>query len=355
MNGSQCHSIVIENDKRYDSYPGVGERKDFTLLSKEEIRDCIKKAGVVGMGGAGFPTHIKLTPKDEDAIQYVIVNGAECEPYLTSDYRMMVECPEKILQGLRVILHLFDYAKGIIAIEDNKPEAILAMKCAVKHEDRMEVRVLRTKYPQGAERQIVYACTGKRLNSSMLPSDVGCVVNNVDTVIAVGRAVCETMPSITRIVTVTGDAVWKPRNFQVRTGTLYSELIEDAGGFRTEPEKIIAGGAMMGVALYTTLVPVTKISSALLCLSEDEVSANEPTACIRCGRCLTVCPCKLVPQKMAECVGRGDKEGFIDLHGMECYECGACTYECPSKRRLTQGFVTMRREIIAERRKGDGR
>lgn len=351
VSGALCESIVILNDHEYGTVPGFGEKRDLQGLSKEDIRKIIKDAGIVGMGGAGFPTHVKLTPKDENAIDYVLVNGAECEPYLTSDYRMMMEEPERLAGGLKVILRLFDHAKGLIAIEDNKPDAIERMKEIVRNEDRIEVKVLKTKYPQGAERQLIYASTGRKINSAMLPADAGCVVNNVDTVISIYRAVCESTPLIRRIVTVTGDAVSTPQNFKVRTGTNYRELLEAAGGFIHKPEKIVSGGPMMGLALFSLDIPVTKTSSALLCMTRDEAAQFEPTACIRCGRCVNACPSKLIPQKMLEYAERFDDQGFEGIYGMECYECGSCTFVCPARRRLTQAFKQTRRSILDGRRK----
>lgn len=351
VNGNMAKSIVVENDGQYTLSEGVGVKRDYNTMTKEEIRAAVKDAGIVGMGGAGFPTHVKLTPKDDKAIDYVIVNGAECEPYLTSDYRMMLEEPEKIVTGLLIILKLFENAKGIIAIEDNKPKAVEVMKKVSKKYDRIEVKELKTKYPQGAERKIIYAATGRKINSSMLPADAGCVVNNIDTVIAVCMAVCESTPVMRRIVTVTGDAVRTPQNFNVKTGTNYAELIEAAGGYKTEPEKVIAGGAMMGMAIYDLNVPVTKSSSALLCLSKDEVAKYAPSACIRCGKCVEVCPSNLVPQMMKEYADVNDNTAFEAINGMECYECGSCTYICPAKRRLTQAFVKTRRSVMEERRK----
>lgn len=349
--GTKVLSVVVQNDNNYTAIEGLGTPRDYTKLSKEEIRNIVKEAGIVGMGGAGFPTHVKLTPKDDHAIEYVLVNGAECEPYLTSDYRMMLEEPEKIVGGLKVILSLFEQAKGMIAIEDNKPEAIAKLQQLTKEETRIEVKVLKTKYPQGAERQLIYAATKRKINSAMLPSDAGCVVNNIDTVISIYKAVCENYPLIRRIVTVTGDAIKEPRNFKVRTGTNYRELLEEAGGFKEKPEKIISGGPMMGMALFDLDVPVAKTSSALLCLTRDEVAEQEPTACIRCGRCVAVCPSKLIPQKLLEYAERFDDAGFQKLHGMECYECGCCTFVCPAKRRLTQSFKQTRRSILDNRRK----
>jgi electron transport complex protein RnfC len=351
VSGNQSLSVVVENDNAYTPVEGLGQKRDYKGMTKDDIRTCVKEAGIVGMGGAGFPTHIKLTPKDDKMIQYVLINGAECEPYLTSDYRMMLEEPEQIITGLNIILRLFEDAKGIIAIEDNKPECIKILSELVKKEDRIEVKVLETKYPQGAERQLIYASTGRKLNSSMLPSDVGCIVINVDTAISTYLAVCESTPLIRRILTVTGDAIRKPGNFNVKTGMNYRELIEHVEGFANQPEKIISGGPMMGTAIYSLDIPVTKTSSALLCFTKDEVAAQEPTACIRCGKCVEVCPCGLIPQKMIEYSDNFDDEGFQKVYGMECYECGSCTYICPAKRRLTQSFKQTRRSVLDNRKK----
>lgn len=351
VSGAMVNSIVIENDNQYNTIDGFGEERDYKTLSKEDIRQIIKKAGIVGMGGAGFPTHVKLAPKDDNAIDYVLVNGAECEPYLTSDYRMMVECPELVVGGLEVILSLFPNAQGYICIEDNKPEAIKKMKAVAEGKDRIKVKVMKTKYPQGAERTLIYASTGRSINSKMLPADAGCVVNNIDTVISVYNAVCKTTPLIRRIVTVTGDGAVHPQNFEVPTGMNYSEVLEAAGGCKEETVKIVSGGPMMGMALFDVNVPVMKTSSALLCMTKDEVAEFEPTACIRCGRCVAACPSKLVPQKLMEVAERFDNEGFEKLYGMECYECGSCTYVCPAKRRMTQAFKETRRSVMDSRRK----
>ncbi len=351
VSGAMVNSIIIENDNKYQTIEGFGTERDYTELSKEEIREIIKHAGIVGMGGAGFPTHVKLAPKDDNAIDYILVNGAECEPYLTSDYRMMLECPEQIVGGLQVILSLFPNAKGYICIEDNKTEAIKVLQETVKDTDRVEVKVLKTKYPQGAERTLIYAATGRKINSKMLPADAGCVVNNIDTVISIYNAVCLSTPLIRRIVTVTGDGAKHPQNFEVPTGMSYKEVLEQAGGCSEDTVKIVSGGPMMGMALFNIDVPVMKTSSALLCMTKDEVAEFEPTACIRCGRCVAACPSKLVPQKMLECAEKSDNEGFVKFHGMECYECGSCTYVCPAKRRMTQAFKQTRRSVMDSRRK----
>lgn len=350
-NGAMVNSIVVENDGEYTAVEGLGADRDPAKLSKQEIRDIVKEAGIVGLGGAGFPTHVKLAPKDESKIEYILVNGAECEPYLTSDYRVMMEEPEKLVGGLKVILQLFDNAKGVIGIENNKPEAIKKLQELVKDESRIEVCPLQTKYPQGGERSLIYAVTGRKVNSSMLPADAGCIVDNVDTVISVYNAVCKTTPLMRRVVTVTGDAIANPQNFQVKIGTNMQELIEAAGGFKTEPEKLIAGGPMMGMALFGTDIPVTKTNSALLCMSKDEVAANAETPCIRCGKCVSVCPSHIVPVKMMKAALKGDCKAFEKVGGMECMECGSCTFICPAKRPLTQAFKEMRKTVAANRRK----
>lgn len=350
-NGAMVPSVIVENDGKYETVEGFGGERDPKTLSKEEIRNIVKEAGIVGLGGAGFPTHVKLTPKDESAIDTIIVNGAECEPYLTSDYRMMLEEPERIIKGLNVILQLFDNAKGVIGIENNKPEAIKKMTELVKDEPRITVCPLLTKYPQGGERSLIYAVTGRKINSSMLPADAGCIVDNVDTVISIYNAVCKTTPLIRRIITVTGDAIANPQNFSVRTGTSYKELLEASGGFKTEPEKVISGGPMMGQALFNLEIPVTKTSSALTCMTKDEVAVHAPSACIRCGRCVSVCPSHVVPQMMMDAAERSDIDRFTALNGMECCECGCCTYVCPAKRPLTQAFKEMRKVVAASRKK----
>ena len=311
----------------------------------------IRDAGIVGMGGAGFPTAVKLSPKDPDKIQYVIVNCAECEPYLTSDYRKMMEEPEYLIGGLKAALSLFENARGILAVEDNKQDCITRLKHLTKNENKITVKALKTKYPQGSERQLIYATTGRAINSSMLPADAGCVVNNVDTVIAIYHAVMEGKPLMHRIVTVTGDAIANPQNFKVRIGTNYHELVDEAGGFIKEPEKIVSGGPMMGFGIFDLDVPTTKTSSALLCLTKDEVAAMEPSACINCGKCVEVCPGRVVPRKLADYAEHYDEEAFLKNNGMECCECGCCSYICPAKRPLTQVIKSMRKMQLAKKKK----
>lgn len=350
VTGDNVMSIVVENDGLYDEveYPAVKPLEDMT---REEIIACIKEAGIVGMGGAGFPTFIKLSPKEPEKIDYVIANCAECEPYLTSDYRRMLEEPQKLIDGLKVYLKLFENARGILAVEDNKPDCIELLRKLTKDETRISVKALKTKYPQGAERQIIYAATGRSINSSMLPADAGCVVNNVDTIVAVYHAVYEGRPLMNRIVTVTGDAVADPRNFIVRIGTNYHELVEEAGGFKEEPVKIISGGPMMGFGIFDLNVPTTKTASALLCLTQDDVSRMEPSACINCGRCVEACPSRLVPSMLADFAEHYEEEEFLSHDGMECCECGCCSFVCPARRSLTQSIKSMRKMQLAKKKK----
>lgn len=349
--GAKATCVVIANDGQYEPIEGLGTDRDYTQLSKEEIRNIVKDAGIVGMGGAGFPTSVKLAPKNEDEIDYVIVNGAECEPYLTSDYRLMLERPEDLIQGLRVVLSLFDGAKGIIAVEDNKMDVISKLEYMLAEDDNIDVVTLKTKYPQGAERQVIYATTGRKINSRKLPADVGCIVDNVQTMLAIYDAVCKCTPSMSRVMTLTGDGMADPRNYEVKFGMSHQEILDEAGGLNEDVAKLISGGPMMGMAMYDLNTPITKTSSSILALSEDEVAMSEPTNCIRCGRCGTVCPSHLVPQMMAQAAERNDLEAFQKLNGMECYECGTCTYVCPAKRRLTQMFKQARRAVMDSSKK----
>ncbi len=350
VTGDNVMSIVIENDGLYEEIEWQGV-KPLEELTREEKINMIREAGIVGMGGAGFPTAVKLSPKEPSKIEYVIVNCAECEPYLTSDYRKMLEEPEYLIGGLKVSLSLFENARGILAVEDNKPECITRLRHLTKNENRITVKALKTKYPQGAERQLIYATTGRAINSSMLPADAGCVVNNVDTVIAMYHAVMEGKPLMHRIVTVTGDAIAQPQNFKVRIGTNYHELVEEAGGFKEQPEKIISGGPMMGFGIFDLDVPATKTSSALLCLTRDDVAAMEPSACINCGKCVEVCPGRVVPRKLADYAEHYDEEAFLKNNGMECCECGCCSFICPAKRPLTQVIKSMRKMQLAKKKK----
>ncbi len=348
--GDMVKSIVVTNDGEF-AEAGYSPCDNVTALSTQEIIDRVKEAGVVGMGGAGFPTHVKLSPKEPDKIEYIIANCAECEPYLTADYRRMLENPQELIEGMKIILQIFANAKGILGIEDNKPDCIEKLSAMVKDEPRIEVCPLQTKYPQGGERQLIYAVTGRAINSGMLPADAGCIVDNVETIIAVYNAVKLGKPVTSRISTITGDAVAKPGNYLYSIGTSYAELIEAAGGFKTQPEKIISGGPMMGFAMFGVDIPTTKTSSSLLCLTKDEVAEIEPSACINCGRCVQACPELLVPSRLAKFGDNGLSGEFEQWNGLECIECGSCSFVCPARRQLAQSIKTMKKQVLAAKRK----
>ena len=348
--GSSVDCIVIENDGAYEEAEKLPV-KTIGEMSRDEILNTIAEAGIVGMGGAGFPTRVKLSPKEPDKIDYIIANCAECEPYITADYRRMLENTRELVNGMRIVLSLFENAKGIFGVEDNKPDCIAKLKEAIKDEPRMEVKVLQTKYPQGAERQLIYATTKRAIHAAMLPADAGCIVDNVETLIGIHYAVVEGRPQTERIVTVSGDAVQNPGNYKVLLGTNHRELIEAAGGWKEEPQKLISGGPMMGFAMITLDAPVTKTSSAILAFKEDIVAKSQVSACINCGRCVEVCPSRIIPSRLADYAERHDEEIFVNQNGLECVECGSCSYVCPAKRPLKQAIGSMRKIALANKKK----
>lgn len=349
--GNKVLSIIIENDKKYEEYKCDNKEQP---LTKEYIREAVKECGVVGMGGACFPTHIKISPENEENIDYVIVNAAECEPYITADYRRLVEQQDEVIEGLKIVLSLFKNAKGIIAIENNKPDLIEKLSKRLKNETNIDIVDLKTKYPQGSERHIIYAVTKRKFNSSMLPADVGCIVDNVDTVYNIYRAVKMHKPLINRIVTVSGDGINSPCNLLVPFGTSHAQLVEEAGGMKDADnvEKMLSGGPMMGHAMFDLNVPVIKGSSALLVFKNDEVADAQMTNCLNCGKCAAVCPQGLICATVAQAADADDMEKFIRYHGMECIECGSCNFICPAKRYITQSIRTMKRKVMSAGKKG---
>lgn len=307
------------------------------------------------MGGAGFPVHVKLAPKNADEIRYVIANGAECEPYITCDDQLMRTRSMELADGMRILLKLFPAAEGVFLIEDNKPEAIAAMEKACAGDEKLKVHAAKCKYPQGGERSIIQVIAGIDLKLGMLPADAGCVVDNVATMYAIYQAVCKSTPLMERGFTVSGDAVKEPCNLIVKIGTNMAEVLEAAGGIRDGKEalKLLSGGPMMGMALADLNVPICKNNNALTVLGEDPVALAEQqeTACLRCGRCMRVCPLGLSPQEMMDAAKR---RRFVryekKLYGLECIACGSCTYVCPAKRPLMQTFKQTKAEIMAKKR-----
>ena len=345
VSGSKVDSIVIENDGLDETVEGFGVERSLDGMTGDDIVQAVKNAGIVGLGGAGFPNYVKLSPKNKNDIDYIIINGAECEPYLTSDYRLLIEKPEEILRGIQAILKIFPNAKAVIGIEDNKPEAIKVMTDIAKADDKVDVCPLKTKYPQGGERQLIYAVTGRKIHSKMLPADKGCIVDNVGTVFAIYEAVYKNMPLIHGIVTVTGEGVNKGANFDVPFGVNHKYVLESAGGAKDTAVKIISGGPMMGFAMGSIDVPIVKTSSSILVFEKDEVAEATETNCIHCGRCVKACPQSLVPQLMGQAMKKQDVEEFEKLGGMECIECGSCAFVCPAKIPLTQMFKLGRVQV----------
>lgn len=351
VNGNNDECIIIENDRENETVSDFGKDRSLDSLSAEDIVDIIKKAGIVGLGGAGFPTGVKVSPKNANNIDTVIINGSECEPYLTSDYRLMLERNEEIIKGIKAVLKALPNAKAVIGIENNKPEAIKILDEKTSGEDKISVCPLKTKYPQGGERQLIYAITGRKINSKMLPADKGCIVLNTASCYAIYEAVYKNMPLIHKVMTITGEAVHSPCNVDVPLGVSHSYVLEKCGGAKDDVVKFISGGPMMGMAMSSLDVPVVKTSSSILAFSKDDVAALPQSACIHCGRCVKACPQILVPQMMAKAVRSQNMDRFDELGGMECIECGCCTYVCPAKIPLTQMFKLGKAELRSMRSK----
>lgn len=345
VNGSQSECIIIDNDKQNETVSDFGKDRELETLSANEIVDIIKNNGIVGLGGAGFPTGVKIAPKNADNIDTVIINGSECEPYLTSDYRLMLERSDEIIKGIKAVLKTLPNAKAVIGIENNKPEAIKLLEEKTANEEKISVCPLKTKYPQGGERQLIFAITGRKINSKMLPADKGCVVVNTASCYAIYEAVYKNIPLIHKVMTITGEAVHAPCNVDVPIGVSHSYVLEQCGGAKEDVVKFISGGPMMGMAMSTLDVPVVKTSSSILAFSKDDVAALPQSACIHCGRCIKACPQILVPQMMAKAVRSQNMDKFDSLGGMECIECGCCTFVCPAKIPLTQMFKLGKAEL----------
>ncbi len=334
--GRMVTSVVIENDGK-EEWTILKDNPDYVSLSADKLKEKIKDAGIVGMGGAAFPTFVKLSPPKEKPIDTVILNGAECEPYLTSDYRIMIEKPKETIEGLKILMKVLGVSKGFVGIEDNKPEAVKTMKEAAEGQENIEVCALQTKYPEGAEKMLIKALTGREVPPRGLPMDVSVVVQNVGTAFAVYEAVRYGKPLIERVVTVTGEGINEPKNLMVKIGTLISHLIEECGGLKDESLKVIAGGPMMGFAVPSLDVPVTKGTSGILVLTEGEIVHSEDfKPCIRCGRCIDICPMGLMPSMISLYSEKGFYEAAKEYNLFDCFECGSCTYGCPSKRPIVQ-------------------
>jgi electron transport complex protein RnfC len=334
--GRLVNSVVIEGDGKDEAVP-FKENPNYMDLSADEIKAMIRDAGIVGMGGAAFPTNVKLSPPKEKPIDTVIINGAECEPYLTADHRLMVERPKEIIEGLKIIMKALGVKEGHVGIEENKPDAIEAMRSAASGEADIKIHSLEIKYPQGAEKMLIKAIKNREVPSKGLPMDVSVVVQNIGTALAIYEAVRYGKPLIERVVTITGDGIREPGNMLVRVGTLMSDVIEQCGGLAEGAVKVISGGPMMGFAQWSLDVPVTKGTSGILVLTEDEYAhSDEYFACIRCGRCVDVCPMGLNPSMLSILAEKGFYEEAKEYNLFDCFECGSCAYVCPAKRPMVQ-------------------
>ncbi|MFH1943601.1 MAG: electron transport complex subunit RsxC [bacterium] len=332
--GTDLLSIIIESDGNDTRVNSFETDADYFNLSKEEMKKRIQDAGIAGMGGAAFPTHVKLSPPPEKPIDTVFLNGVECEPYLTADHRLMLEKPTAILNGLRIIMKILDVHTAIIGIEKNKPDAIRLMREMTASDKTMTVLPLNVKYPQGAEKQLIKAGTGREVPSGGLPFDVGCLVHNVGTALSIYEAVSSRKPLIERVVTVTGPGVKSQKNLLVRIGTPFRNLIEFCGGYANSAAKLINGGPMMGISQVTDEVPVIKGTSGILVLDEKAARMKPEEPCISCARCVDVCPMKLLPSRIAGFVEYGRVVHAVEIGLLDCIECGTCGFICPSKRNL---------------------
>jgi len=333
--GARSLAVVIEGDGTVKEWGGAV--KDLSSISVDALKESIREAGIVGMGGAAFPTSVKLAPPKGKAIEAVILNGCECEPYLTADHRIMLEEPEKVVWGLRALMKTTGASKGFIGIEENKPDAIEALNRAIGSSNDIQTIILEAKYPQGAEKMLIVAATGKKVPVGKLPLDVGVVVNNVGTAAAIYEAVNWGKPLIERIVTISGNGVKEPRNLKVRVGTSFEEVLNQCGGINEGGEvEVLNGGPMMGIAQPTLAVPVVKGTSGITVIAASVIKSSAYEACIRCSSCVTVCPMALMPYKLGDFGKAFRTADFKEWAGLACIECGCCSYVCPSKRPLLQ-------------------
>ena len=333
--------VVVENDGKYEMDPSWKPLENYESTDPKEYVKRIREAGIVGFGGATFPTAVKLSPPPDKKIKWLIVNGVECEPYLNCDNRLMLESPSKIVKGLQLVMRLFPEAQGIIAIEANKPEAISVMEEEVTKQNASGVTV----------QMLIEALTGQEFVMTALPADVGCIILNARTTHQIYEAIAEGTPAVTRIVTVTGEAIAHPKNIRVPLGTSMRELVDFCGGFKEQPVKILSGGPMMGITLRSIDIPVVKGTSGILALTKESAHIAEESACIRCGRCVAACPMGIVPNELNKLVLLRDYETFEAKGGLNCIECGSCTYSCPANRHLTQSCRDGKATIMALRRK----
>lgn len=348
--GMKTDCVVIESDGLEELHESVKPLENLDKLSKEEVINIIKEAGIVGLGGAGFPMHAKLVTADDSKIDTAILNGAECEPYITVDHRVMLEQPESIIEGLKIIMNCLDLETGYIGIEDNKKDAIEALNSSIK-EDNIKIVSLKTKFPQGDSYRMVDAILDRKVPSGGRCKDVGTIVSNVSTALAVAELFKLGKPLYERTITVTGNGIKEPKNLKVKIGTTIKDIIEQCGGFNGEPGKIIVGGPMTGLAQFSLDTPIVKATSAIIVLTPEEASHRETEPCIKCGKCLEVCPVRLQPLLLSAYSLKDMFEMTQEYDVEECIQCGACSFICPSRRPLTESIRHAQREIYLKRKK----
>ena len=335
--GGEDQVIIIETDGKQEVWeeikpPVINDMKDFIA--------AIRASGIVGLGGASFPTHIKLNPKNLDEVDTLIVNGAECEPFITSDHRLMLENTSFIIDGALAIMKYLDLKTCYIGVEDNKMNAIEKIREEIRNrgcEDKMQVKVLRSSYPQGAERVLVYECTGKTLNAGVLPAELGVVLSNITTIAFIGQHLKTGRPLTSKRITVDGNAVAEPKNIIVPIGARIADVIQACGGYKAEPKKILMGGPMMGRSIFSDKFPIVKNNNAILVFDGKQAMIPEETGCIKCGMCTRACPFNLMPVLLSDAYEARDAERLANLRVMQCMECGSCSYVCPARRPL--GFT----------------
>lgn len=351
-NGREIMSIFIEGDGN-DNWVETVKAANYSSMNPSEIKARILEAGVVGLGGATFPTHVKLSPPKDKKIEWLVLNGAECEPYLTADHRLMVERPDDIVRGIWIIMRALGMEKAAIGIESNKPDAIEAMRGAAAGDPGIGVEICEVKYPQGAEKNLIMAILGREVPSGSLPMDVGVVVQNVGTALAAYEAVALGKPLVERVVTISGPGIVRPGNLMVRIGTLFSDVIAQCGGFK-DPSgvaKVISGGPMMGVAQYTTDVPVIKGTSGILIFTDDQELDDSIGPCIKCGKCVVGCPMFLMPNLLSS-IGEMDRVDLaVENRVLDCGECGACAFVCPANRPIVHFVRHLKAELAEIRRR----
>ncbi len=339
--GQMTQAVVIRSDGKMEKDPAI--YPPAAITTKEELAAAARSAGLVGLGGAGFPAHVKLNVPEGKQIDTLIVNVAECEPYVTSDHREALENGKNVLEGIYKVKEILEVQRVLIAVEDNKPDVIQRLSEIANDPqrdplDQVRVLPLKSRYPQGAEKVLVQACTGRKVPEGKLPADVGCLVMNIGSISFLASYMRTGMPLTLKRVTLDGSAIAHPQNVIVLVGTPIKDVVAFCGGYKAEPKKLIMGGPMMGVAITSDELPILKQNNAILAFDEREAALRQPTACIRCGRCVAACPMQLMPTKLEQAAERKNTEALQSLHVMTCMECGCCSFSCPAGRRLVQAI-----------------